>query len=530
MAKWSREKVNSENINGGNQYEKKDRVTLEQLNAMVNSGLYSQDFAEHLADAPDISQANTVGSAKVEFVDNVVGGKTYKKFKFSNLKGEKGDTGASAGFGTPTATIDSNVGTPSVTVTASGSDTSKVFNFAFKNLKGEKGDKGNTGATGATPNISVTATTLSAGSSATATISGSAESPTITFGIPKGDKGESGEIYQSTGTSTTGAMSQKATTDELAKKENGHSVLLKFQRNLAHGRKYALAKFLTVKYANITKSIVIKLSMFSDSSQTGSWGAYGFCEDLILSVSPTGDYTNSVCKKYYQTKSDDTSSSGLTVFHGDVGYINDTTNKEVSFYVVVGPYSLTKMTPYEIIPAGYDNQDNIEITQYSGDAQYVELINAFISRGDLIVSKINFKSVSLEYIYPVGSIYMSTNNVSPASFLGGTWTPLDEGYTLWTTKTSGQGGAKISAGLPNITGTTPMLNSLWNYVDATPFNGELTGAMYSYTGVYNGPGPTGSDKCQTRIGFDASKSNSIYGNSTTVQPPAIKVYMWERVS
>lgn len=65
-------------------------------------------------------------------------------------QGPRGATGAAAGFGTPTATIDNATGVPSVTITASGEDTAKVFAFAFKNLKGEKGDQGPAGAKGAT--------------------------------------------------------------------------------------------------------------------------------------------------------------------------------------------------------------------------------------------------------------------------------------------------------------------------------------------------------------------------------------------
>lgn len=63
-------------------------------------------------------------------------------------QGAPGTPGAAAGFGTPTATVDANTGTPSVTVTASGPDTAKVFSFAFHNLKGEKGDAGDAGDPG----------------------------------------------------------------------------------------------------------------------------------------------------------------------------------------------------------------------------------------------------------------------------------------------------------------------------------------------------------------------------------------------
>ena len=69
-------------------------------------------------------------------------------------------------------------------------------------------------------------------------------------------------------------------------------------------------------------------------------------------------------------------------------------------------------------------------------------------------------------------------------------------------------------------------------------NGQATGAIaFSYhgfndeSGFYKNKGNTNYAEGigQGDLWIDASYSNSIYGNSTTVQPPAYKLYVWKRV-
>lgn len=109
--------------------------------------------------------------------------------------GLKGDTGAAAGFGTPTATIDSNVGTPSVTVTSSGANTAKVFNFAFKNLKGQPGTNGQNGSDGISPTVTTTQTNT--GAEITITDVKGTNTVVLTNGSDgvKGDPGEKGDPF-----------------------------------------------------------------------------------------------------------------------------------------------------------------------------------------------------------------------------------------------------------------------------------------------------------------------------------------------
>ena len=126
----------------------------------------------------------------------------------------------------------------------------------------------------------------------------------------------------------------------------------------------------------------------------------------------------------------------------------------------------------------------------------------------------------LSKVYPVGSVYLSINNTSPASFLGGNWEMLAANYALWTATSNA--GTTIAAGLPNITG---YLQSCTH--DSNPDDGKLfTNSNYETANI---AGSKGYYKL-SRHNFNASKSNSIYGNSSIVQPPAYKIYAWKRIS
>ena len=77
----------------------------------------------------------------------------------------------------------------------------------------------------------------------------------------------------------------------------------------------------------------------------------------------------------------------------------------------------------------------------------------------------------------------------------------------------GDNTAVLAAGLPNISGE--INSSRWNIDDVPQSNSALFKKAGS--GMY-GATETSRD---TYLCFDASRSNPIYGNSNTVQPPSI---------
>ena len=166
------------------------------MSIAVKSGLPSLGSTEGAVISADEVSVSEDGSAAASVGEDLPRGKSAYEIAKENgfngteaewlasLKGEPGAAGASGKDG-------ENGKTPYVGDNGNwyigADDTGKPSRGA----KGEKGEKGDPGAT---PNLTIgSVTTLEAGQNATASMGGTAESPVLNLGIPRGAKGEPGE-------------------------------------------------------------------------------------------------------------------------------------------------------------------------------------------------------------------------------------------------------------------------------------------------------------------------------------------------
>ena len=134
--------------------------------------------------------------------------------------------------------------------------------------------------------------------------------------------------------------------------------------------------------------------------------------------------------------------------------------------------------------------------------------------------------VSVDTVFPVGSIYLSKNNTSPSELFGGTWVKIAENRAIMGASRTHAVGSTVEAGLPNITATGGYYESL----SVGDFAARLTGAFYANTNDQTHTGSEATDDDNATLDFDASRSNPIYGASDTVQPPALYINIWERLA
>lgn len=149
-------------------------------------------------------------------------------------------------------------------------------------------------------------------------------------------------------------------------------------------------------------------------------------------------------------------------------------------------------------------------------------LNAKQSSSDVSTAITNM----LKALFPVGSIYIGTQNTCPLATLisGSTWQLVAQDRALWGGNGS-NGNSTINAGLPNITGTFAS-GCLMNWQDS------ITSGALSRATITQYPQNAGGTDGGSNVGiaFNARSSNTIYGNSTTVQPPAYRVNVWRRTA
>jgi len=78
------------------------------------------------------------------------------------------------------------------------------------------------------------------------------------------------------------------------------------------------------------------------------------------------------------------------------------------------------------------------------EGEYWHALSNFYTAGSL-------KTDLLNMVYPVGSIYMSAVNISPAAFLGGTWQAIEQGRMLMAAGSSWQAGTTGGAAYHTLT-------------------------------------------------------------------------------
>lgn len=146
-------------------------------------------------------------------------------------------------------------------------------------------------------------------------------------------------------------------------------------------------------------------------------------------------------------------------------------------------------------------------------------------------------NINFNLIYPVGSIYMSTVNVNPATLFGGTWEQLEDRFLLGagTNYTAGDTGGEAThtltdGELPKTSGEWWMRRMSWGTGSnqSSAIFGGVSGIASSaagsggadsvayYSGVTRVP-----DKIKLEFGNDEAHNN---------MPPYIVVYMWKRLT
>ena len=161
--------------------------------------------------------------------------------------------------------------------------------------------------------------------------------------------------------------------------------------------------------------------------------------------------------------------------------------------------------------------------------------------GKLIELENEIKNIA-DVIYPIGSIYMSMNDINPSVLFGGTWTQIKDNRFLLCSSSSKQTGGSTTIeteNMPSHTHTfegnaiTGSIESLLRYdaPDAGAFSKSGCFSNTSNGGTRTWPGQN-SNGAKVSVQFDATPTGTISstGSGQAYWQPYMTVFCWYRVA
>lgn len=227
--------------------------------------------------------------------------------------------------------------------------------------------------------------------------------------------------------------------------------------------------------------------------------------------------------------------TNVSAFTNDSGYITGITSSDVTTALGYTPYNSSNPNNYtsntgtvtSVNNSQPDANGNVTLSIPTVPTNVSAFTNdsGYQTSGDVNTIVTNAISTLLSNIYPIGSVYIGTQAICPLATLisGSTWELVAADRVLQGSSANHAANTTVAAGLPNITGTAS---------GSRDANSTKTGAFSSSsfaTSSYVGH-PAASGYQYYLYKFDASDSNTIYGNATTVQPPAYVVNIWRRTA
>lgn len=121
--------------------------------------------------------------------------------------------------------------------------------------------------------------------------------------------------------------------------------------------------------------------------------------------------------------------------------------------------------------------------------------------------------IILDNLYPVGSIYISTNNTNPSNYFGGVWQQIKDVFLL----ACGNHSNGSTGGAENVTLT---VNQIPSHSHTLGFATQNSGSSYDMPIRARAYGSAASNYSTSAVGGSQAHNN---------MPPYLAVYMWERI-